>query len=61
MDPWRLAFVGIGVVLAALGGASVFFHWGHADQDQRQFGWIFFAAGLAMVAVTLFAARMPHH
>lgn len=61
MDPWTIAFVGIGVVLAAIGGASVFFHWGQQDQERRQLGWIFFAAGLAMVAMTLFASRIPHH
>ena len=61
MDPWTLAFVGIGVVLAAAGGASVLFNWGQKDQERRQFGWIVFAAGLALVAMTLFATRVPHH
>jgi hypothetical protein len=56
-----MAFVGIGVVLAAAGGASVFFNWGQKDQERRQFGWIVFAAGLALVAMTLFATRTPHH
>ena len=60
-DPFILAFVGIGLVLAAAGGASVFFHWGQKDQERRQFGWIVFAAGLALMAMTLFATRMPHH
>jgi len=59
MDPWTLVFVGIGVVLAAAGGASVFFHWGQTDQERRQFGWIVFAAGLALIAMTLFATRAP--
>ena len=61
MDPWTIAFVGIGVVLALIGAASVFFHWGHEDQDKRQTGWIIFAAGLALAAMTIFAAKMPLH
>ena len=61
MDPWTLAFVGLGVVLAAIGGASVFSHWGQKDQERRQLGWIFFAAGLALVAMSLLATGIPHH
>jgi uncharacterized membrane protein len=59
MNPWTLAFVGIGIVLALIGGATVLFNWGQEDQGMRQSGWIFFVAGLAMAVMTLFATQVP--
>ena len=61
MNVWTLAFVGIGILLAVIGASVVLFNWGQEDQGTRQSGWIFFVAGLAMAAMTVFAARMPPH
>lgn len=59
MDPWALAFVGVGIVLAIIGACVVLINWGKADQGSRQLGWIILVAGLAMAAMTIFGARMP--
>jgi hypothetical protein len=58
MNPWTLAFVGIGVVLALIGACKIAFDWKKEDQDSRLPGWIIFVAGLAIAAMTVFAARM---
>ena len=60
MSSWTLLFVGIGIAIA-LGGACIVLFNGGADEKLRQTGWVFFAAGLAMAALTAFAMRMPPH
>ena len=61
MNAWTLAFVGIGIVLAVIGGVTVLLNWGQEDQGLRQSGWVFFVAGLAMAVMTMVAASMPMH
>ena len=59
MNSWTMAFVGIGGVLALIGAGKIAFDWKREDQDSRLPGWIIFVAGLALAAVTVFAARIP--
>ena len=61
MNPWTLAFVGIGILIAVIGAGIVLSNWQQEEQRLRQAGWIFLVAGLAMAAMTFFAARMPLH
>lgn len=62
MSNWTLLFIGIGIAIAIGGACMVLFNWGQGtDERLRQTGWVFFAAGLAMAALTAFATRMPPH
>jgi len=61
MNPWMLAFVAIGVLIAVIGACVVLYHWQKEDQGLRQMGWIFLVAGLAMAAMTVAASRIPSH
>ena len=59
MNSGTLFFIGAGIALAIAGACIVLFN-RSADERLRQTGFVILAAGLAMAALTAFAARMPH-